>query len=482
MKHLTATDFYRYIQCPHWPYWELYGDKTDRRPLTAEQEKRMADGLTHEREIVAEQFGEAFTVTTMQEDGAKETLELMRQGVPIIYQGTLMDGDWSGRPDILERINGKSKLGDWYYVPLDVKRSHELKKEHKAQLMFYAVLLERIQGVFPSHPAILNADGERIGFDAAAFELDFRDLLHELERIREGEMPAPVYRKSCEDTSPWGKACFRLAYERRDIALLFNVDIRKLKALRSLGVTTIDDAARLNPEALEGQAPGLTLRGLEAVRRQAISLTTNSVIIRDPFVDPTEGVEIHFDIESHPPSDTDYLYGFWFPNGERQGYHAIVADKPEDERKLWSEFLEWLRTLPETYTVWHYAAYEPTRLMVMARRYETEHDPHLLKFIGSFKDLKEYVTDTAVFPVYFYSLKKIGQFLGFAWEGDVKGGGESVTAYDDWLKTGKRATLDAIVQYNREDVRATAFLLDWMRTYGRKPLSYAPPYPWTKPN
>ena len=137
MKHLTATDFYRYIQCPHWPYWELYGDKTDRRPLTAEQEKRMADGLTHEREIVAEQFGEAFTVTTMQEDGAKETLELMRQGVPIIYQGTLMDGDWSGRPDILERINGKSKLGDWYYVPLDVKRSHELKKEHKASGEFW---------------------------------------------------------------------------------------------------------------------------------------------------------------------------------------------------------------------------------------------------------------------------------------------------------------------------------------------------------
>ena len=480
MKHLTATDFRRYIQCPHWPYWELFGDKDkDRRPLTSEEEKRMNDGLAHEREIVAAQFGEAFTVTSMQEEGAKATLELMRQGVPVIYQGTLMDGEWSGRPDILERMEGKSRLGDWYYVPLDVKRSHELKKEHKAQLMFYAILLERIQGVFPSHPAILNSDGERIGFDAASFELDFRDLLHELERIREGEMPAPVYRKSCEDTSPWGKACFRLAHDRRDIALLYNVDIRKLKALRSLGILTIDDAAKLDPETLEGQAPGLTLRGLEAVRRQAISLTTSSVIVRDAFVDPTEGLEIHFDIESYSPADVDYLYGFWIPSGERAGYHAIVAERPEDERKLWSEFLEWLRTLPETYTVWHYAAYEPTRLRVLARRYQTEADPHLLTFLASFKDLKEYVADTAVFPVYFYSLKMIGKFLGFAWEGDVKGGGESVTAYEDWLKTGKRATLESIIQYNRGDVQATAHVLDWMRKYARKQISYAPPYPWT---
>src|SRR5512147_748609 len=98
MKRLTATDFYRYIQCPHWPYWELYGDKADRRPLTAEQEKRQADGLIHEREIVASQFGEAETVVAENdEDAVATTLRLMKEGVPVIYQGSLADGDWFGR-------------------------------------------------------------------------------------------------------------------------------------------------------------------------------------------------------------------------------------------------------------------------------------------------------------------------------------------------------------------------------------------------
>ncbi len=481
MDRLTATDFYRFLQCPHWPYWERFGDKKDRRPLTTDEEKRMNDGLVHEREIIADQYGEAETVPRVNDDTDTEyTLKLMREGVPVIYQGVLRDGDWFGRPDLLERQEGKSRFGDWYYVPLDVKRSHEIKKEHKAQLMFYAILLERIQGAFPAHPAILNADGDRISFDAASFESDFRDLLHELERIREGVRPEPVYRKSCEDTSPWGKACLRLATETRDIALLYNVDVRKLRALRSLGVATIDRAAELDVAALEGQAPGLTERALEAVRRQAISLTQGSVIIRDLFVDPTEGLEIHFDIESHPPTDVDYLYGFWIPSGPDQGYTSFVAERPEDEGKMWQEFLTWIATLPETYTVWHYARYEATRLDVLARRYGSEANPDLIRFKNALRDLKEVIADTAVFPLYFYSLKAIGKFLGFAWEGDVKGGGESVTAYEGWLSEQNRATLESIVQYNREDVRATAHVLDWLRTYAREIRTYDRPYPWGK--
>ena len=481
MDRLTATDFYRFLQCPHWPYWERFGDQKDRRPLTSDEEKRLNDGLVHEREIVADQFGEAEAVDrTNDADDVKRTLELMRQGAAVIYQGCLEDGDWFGRPDLLERQPGKSVFGDWYYVPLDVKRSHEIKKAHKAQLMFYAVLLERIQGVFPAHPAILNADGDRIGFDATTFETDFRELLHELAHIREGVRPDPVYRKSCEDTSPWGKACRRLAEETRDIALLYNVDVRKLRALRSLGVATVDQAAEMDVDALEGQGPGLTRRALESAKRQATSLINDLVIIREPFVDPTEGLEIHFDIESHPPTDVDYLYGIWITSGPMQGYTSFVAERPEDEHLMWEAFLVWLETLPETYTVWHYASYEASRLDILARRYRTEDNPHLLRFKAALHDLKELAADTAVFPLYFYSLKKIGNFLDFTWKGEVKGGGESVTAYETWLSGKNRVTLDSIIQYNQEDVRATAHVLDWLRHYGLQEQSYAKPYPWTK--
>ncbi len=478
---LTATDFFRYLQCPHWPYWERFGDPNDRRPLTETEEQRLAEGLEHEKTVVKEMLGDVREVKVRSAAaGYKKTLALMREGVPLIYQGWLVDEDRVGRPDILEKQKGKSAFGDWYYAPIDVKRAHELKKEHKAQLTFYATLLERIQKRFPDETAIINADHERLPFDAKAFLPEYRLILEAIERIREGHLPAPVYRKTCEDTSPWGKACFRLAHEHNDIALLFNVDIRKLEALRRCGVRTVDDAAALKPSELEGCAPGLTLRALESVQRQATSLRDKRIIIREPFQDPTHGLEIHFDIESHPPTDVDYLYGFWIAEPGHEHYLSFVAERPEDEAKMWRNFVHWVATLPESYTVYHYANYEVTRLAILAKRYGDESDPHLARFREHMIDLKEAARDHAVFPLYFYSLKKICQHLGFAWEGDVKGGGESVVAYEKWLKTKRRSILESILQYNEEDVRATAFLLRWLKAYAKKGQSYIQPYPWAK--
>lgn len=476
---LTASDFYRYLQCPHWPYWERFGDPKDRRKLTAAEEERLNDGLEHEKKVIKERYAHVHEVRVKGAAAAfKKTLALMKDGVPAIYQGRLLNEDWTGIPDILERHEGKSDLGDWYYVPVDVKRAHLLKKEHMAQLTFYAVLLERVQGRFPREPAIVNADGERLAFDASEFLAEFRGMVTALDRIRAGEIPEPVYRKSCEDTSPWGAACFRLAKERNDIALLFNVDVRKLKGLRACGIHTVDQAAAMDPQALEGCEPGLTLRALTSAQRQAQSLEEDSVIVKKSFPHETEGLEIHFDIESYPPLDVDYLYGFWIVEPGAERYVSFVAEKPEKEREMWKAFLAWLETLPSSYTVYHYAAYEPSRLAILSKRYGDEGNPWLARFLTRFVDLKEDARSHCVFPLYFYSLKKICQFLGFRWEGDVKGGGESVTAYEKWLKTKRRSILDSILQYNEEDVRATAYLLRWMKAYARKEGAFAKPYPW----
>lgn len=179
-------------------------------------------------------------------------------------------------------------------------------------------------------------------------------------------------------------------------------------------------------------------------------------------------------IESYPPVDRDYLFGFWI-DGE---YKAFVADTPEEEKDMWKDFIAWIGQLPERYTVYHYAPYEVTRLTILARRYGDDDNLHLERFRNSMVDLKEIVREHAVFPLHFYSLKAIAKFLGFAWEGDVKGGGESVLAYERWLESGNRSILDAIIQYNREDVQATAHVLSWMRGFAKEIQRFTKPFPW----
>ena len=484
--YLTATDFYQFVQCPHWPYYKRFATQDEQalvREISDSEIKRMENGVAHELDVVQRLMKGGEVIEASHSDdavaGADATMELMRKGVATIFQGTLTDGDWTGRPDLLERREGESSLGSWHYVPVDVKSTHALEKYQKLQLVFYATLLERAQGRFPEEPAIINGDGERISFDAKIMLPEFETCVVELERIRAGEKPDPVLRKSCYDTGPWGRVCEQYAKETNDIALLFNVDVKKLRLLRGMGVRTIQDAAEMDPVTLDGAAPGLRAHGLEVMKRQAQSLLTQSVIIREPIHLPSPSLEIHFDIESDPPNDVDYLYGFLIrqPDGS-ETYRPFVAETLAGEAAMWKSFLAWLETLPSEYVVYHYSMYEMTRLALMEKRYGGSMWLNL--FRANMVDLKEIVTHSVTFPLYFYGLKYIAKFLGFSWIGDVTGGGQSVDVFEKYIETGDRALLDSIIQYNQDDVKATAHLKDWIVKYATEVTSYESSLPWNE--
>jgi len=482
--YVTATDIYKFFHCPHWPYYDRYAtdeEKLYRRKQTEGEKNRQEDGVAHEAEIVRRILKDQELMTAPRVfdpvQACVETLKLMRSGAPWIYQGTLTDGNWTGRPDLLERHEGESALGSWYYLPVDVKTSTRLQKYQKMQLMLYASLLKRIQGRFPAEAAIINIEGVRLPFETSESLGEFEIVMDELDHIVGGEKPDLVLRKSCYDTGVWGKLCEQYSEASNDISLLYKVDVQKLKALRSLGIRTVDDAALIDPSALAGQAKGLTFHALDSIVRQAKSLQSKLVIIRKPMELTTHGLEIHFDIESDPPNDKDYLYGFLIRGLGRDEYKAFVAESLAHEEGMWRSFLAWLETLPLEYTVYHFSPYEMTRLAVMESRYGGSHWLDL--FRASMVDLREEITACVTFPLYFYGLKYIAKFLGFYWRGElVKSGGESVDQFERYLESGDRAILDAIILYNEDDVRATAFLKDWLQTYGREGVSYAEPYPW----
>lgn len=482
-SRLTATDYYKYLQCPHWPYYDRWATPEEeklKRELTKNELARLEDGLAHEAQVVKGLFKGQEVLKAKQDKDAERaaaaTLELMRSGAELIYQGTLVSGDWVGRPDLLRRVNGHSSLGEWFYEPLDVKSSSQVQKYQVFQLMFYAVLLERVQGQFPARGYILNKEGLEQEVELGEYVAEFEKLTEDLERVVAGEKPDPVYRKSCVDTGPWGECCFKDAYAKQDIALLFNVDARKLKALRELRIRTLEDAAGMDVTDLDGRAKGLRAHSLEVAKLQAQSLLRQQVIVRKPVTLGTPPLEIHFDIESDPPNDTDYLLGCLVRTPDEETYKPFVARKLADEGKMWREFLDWVDGLPLPYHVIHYASYEHVRLDILERRYGGS--AGLERFRANMVDLKDLVVHSVVFPEYFYGLKYLAKFLGYAWRGQVKGGGQSVDVFEEFIKTGDDNLLDQILIYNEDDVRATAVLADWCRVYATDLSVHQKPYPW----
>ena len=80
----------------------------------------------------------------------------MAAGAELIYQGVIQyeaDGVlYQGRPDLLKKMSGKSKFGDYYYEPIEIKSTKELHTEQKYQLVFYGLVLEQVQGCFRPRP------------------------------------------------------------------------------------------------------------------------------------------------------------------------------------------------------------------------------------------------------------------------------------------------------------------------------------------
>jgi uncharacterized protein len=78
-------------------------------------------------------------------------------------------------------------------------------------------------------------------------------------------------------------------------------------------------------------------------------------------------------------------------------------------------------------------------------------------------DVLERLREAIIFPLSFYSLKDIAQFLGFRWRHDDASGLNSVLWYEEWLTTGNRELLDDVLRYNEDDVRATWVVAEWAR-------------------
>ena len=468
-KHtLTSAHFYKFFQCPHWIWYDIYADSSKRNEtsplLDIIYKGKMQDAVgslgAHKKfeELKPEQYRDL-------EEAYLATLELMKQGKNI-YHGVLMTEDWVGMPDLLEARPGHSSLGDFQYVAYDVQRNLELKDEHKFPLVFYSLILEKIQGVQPTEAYVIDPQGHERSFLVGDFITQFHTTRQDIERILAGDKPAPFLKSSCKRT-PWYSLCLEGTEGCNDVSLVYRLSQADQRRLYGLGIHTVAELAAADSDELRSKLEDWQYDKIVRFQNQArVLMSGDPMILRKP-VFPEVRYEVFFDIESDPTRDVDYLLGMLVRDtkADKAQYHHLVAEKPEDEGAVWKQFLDELAKW-EDFAIYHYAFYEK---MVFDRLSQRHGVPQALaqKFHEHSVDLHQKIIDTAVLPLYFYTLKDVAKYLGYVWGDSEAGGAESVVWYDAWLRTGERAWLDRIVRYNEDDVRATMRLRDWL--FSQKP-------------
>jgi predicted RecB family nuclease len=485
---ITPSLFFQLDMSPLWIWLDLFGDQSKKEPLSEFALKLLDDGNLHEEKYV--ESLEVIEVTEMDPiKGADITLQLMKEGVPLIYQGWLQfeQGDriLRGRPDLLEKQKGTSRFGNWVYCPVDIKASSDIKNTHIQQLAFYAFLLEQIQGSSVGLSWVVNRHFQRLPvlLDQAAIE-SMQNAIAEIVGIFQGKKP-DVHISSKVKNSPWYKECLKEAEKKNDVSLIYGLREDTAKHLRSIGIDTLEKVSQVKIENLP-KVHGASLETLRKAKTQAKALIEKSpILIGSPISKDEKNLTLYFDIEGSKNPEVEYLLGFWII-GDLEGKYASIGhvDKYKEdgekyflyflaedaslEKEMWDKFLAWLALLPEDYSVYHYASYEKTALRKLSERCCSS-SRDLERFQDKLIDLEKEVKKTVVLPLYFYSIKDIAKspFVNFKWRHAKAGGAQSMFWYEQWLKTGDRSILQDIIRYNEDDVRATEHVNKWLAEFSR---------------
>jgi uncharacterized protein len=460
--YLHADHFYKFFQCPHWIWYDIYADSAKKKQLPPLLEMiykgkfNTAPGITEHKkfeEIKPELFRDL-------DEAFLATLELMKQGKNI-YHGVLMDGNWVGIADLLEARPGKSELGDWEYVVYDAQSSLDVRDENKFQLVFYSLILERLQGTRPKEAYMIDPQGNERGFLVNDFVEEFHLTREQIEKILSGEKPPPFLKSGCK-RSPWYSLCLSETEGCNDVSLVYRLSQADQRRLYEMGIHTVDDLANADVNAIQSSLEDWPFDKIIRMTNQAKVLASKTPIILQKPHFPTVKNEVYFDIESDPTRDIDYLLGYLVKDnsGKTPEYKYFLAEDKSQEPEIWKQFLEFLSGL-EDFVIYHYAFYERQVFERLALRYGAP--PALVaKFRENTIDLHAKLMDTAVLPLYFYSLKDVAGFLGYNWSNPGAGGAESVVWFNEWLEKKDRKIMGRIIRYNEDDVRATLAIKEWL--------------------
>lgn len=404
------------------------------------------------------------------------TIDAMRDGPDVIFQGALLGGAWGGYTDFLERIDRPSAIGPWSYEVVDTKLKRKPDPKHVLQLSLYSDLLTDVQELRPEAAHLQLGDGSRFSVrlaDVASYARNARNVFETFLHERPETRSDPV--SGC-GLCRWKDHC-RSEWEETDsLSLVAGITKSQRGKLEACGIGTLNGLADV-----EGRVPKLSpevqsrLTTQAKLQRKRRAGGPPGFELRD--FQPGKGFgllpqpddrDLFYDIEGDPyyEGGLEYLHGVWFRDKGEWTFRAFWAHDREAEGQAVAELLEFfvdhLRAHPQA-RIYHYANYEIAALRRLTAAHRVgEAAMDQLQRERRFVDLFKVVSGSLIASEKGYSIKDLEAFYMPKRDADVATAGASVVFYENWRETGDDALLEKIYDYNRTDCISTQLLRDWL--------------------
>ena len=444
---LSASDVANFLACQHLTRLDLLAARGELRPpdeFDIGFQDLVRRGEAHER-IVLDRFhadGRQVTEIIDGSDAMTATLEAIRSGSDVIYQGVLTDEQAPegpalvGRPDFLVRTDllpvpdGERRPEGVHYEVVDAKLARSAKGRAVAQAAFYSHLLMGLQGVQPRWMHLALGTGELASFkvsDYAAYERQARRVLGDFITADPGENPpSDPYPDPVEHCAicRWSEFCAARRRRDDDLSLIAGITKSQRRALKAAGVATmrgfVDLAAlpgvnRVSRESLQRaqlqarlqvaseDAGHIQYELLDPERDESGLLIPNRGLLALP--EPVPG-DLFFDIEGARYFSEDgkefglqYLFGIVdTADTDEAGvprYTQTWCFNRQGEKRAFEELIDFITERRERNPglhVYHYNHYEPTSVDHLTELHETRQEA-VGRLMGRFATREDDVDD-----------------------------------------------------------------------------------------
>jgi len=380
-------------------------------------------------------------------------------------------------PQLLLKTKGKSKLGQYKYLPAVYKLGHKTIKEHLFDLAFSSMLLESFQESKSEKGLVISSFDGKINVEEIYLNKKLRkkvlNVLLSLNECLEGFMPEITQdRKKCTICS-WQKFCDKEAKENGYLTDIDGIGSKTASLLITKGISNTQTLASYSEKQL-----GKKLSTFKDQKYEKASLfvkQAQAYISGEPYrisnrnntndlLEKTYSGFYIFDIESNPDNKHDFLYGFLkvnklFSQKEDHTYKPILNLK-NNKREFYRKIIEILFSQKE-WPVLHYGETEKIAIINIAKNLDFSFE-EIDSLASKFIDLHSLIRKSWILPLKNYGLKTVSNWLGFEWMQRNVSGSKALYWWIQYQITENEIFLKQIIQYNKDDCFATLQIAEYL--------------------
>ena len=200
------------------------------------------------------------------DEAQQRTLDAMRSGVDVVYQGVFIGEGWRGLADFLIRVDTPSELGDWSYEALDTKLARSAKPAYLLQLLFYTERLAALQGFEPKEMHVLLGSWERQSFRPQEFAAYYRHVRGRLEAFVADPPATTALPVSHCDICSFKTLCDAYWDSVDHLSRVAGIRSTQIERLAAAGINTL---AGLGSASIEPVPAGISDEAWQKIREQA---------------------------------------------------------------------------------------------------------------------------------------------------------------------------------------------------------------------